>query len=335
MLKKKQRTIVSHIATYQFSGKSLWSIPKDITVLGIVERLKKQLEQIKAIRYTAKSGTVAFFLEQLVITDDNNFAVLLFSMCDQNGVDQATGNLTEKKITVHRKNTEEGNAYSCHLVLTLKPDPKGMYYAFREYVPGLTDKFLAAIINKESSKLLGKQYCDDNGRKSFSYPSISFRALPSDRLLTDIQNGRLSFIELVKSKPHKQLDRITEQTTEIKTLKVELAPQEDLKTLEQGLKRILQKTSPDEAKFRFKDSEKTYSVSVRGDEDISDFYFAKKKEVKVSKDIDQASDFFHGELMHKMLHLAKVETGIGRAANEAKERSSSFSSTTVSQHNTA
>lgn len=336
MLKNKQRTVISHTAEYRFSGKStLWSVPKDVSVVQIFKKVQEQLNAVESISYSFQKDSIVVFLHDIEITEDHYYASLYFSMRDKNGVDQATGKLTQKDITVHTKKESEGTAFGCHLVVTLEPDEHGKYYAFREYISGFSDKYLASVLNNVFKNILSKQYKTEEGHKRNSHPMVAFSSRPSEKLLEDIQNGRLTFLELVTTTPKKNLDRITDSTTEIRTLRVELSPQDTTETLSKGLDRILSKIKPQEANFLFKDGERTYSVRIDGDDDVRDVYFAKKREVKVSKNIPQACEGFHGELKNKMIQFAKAETGVGVVTNDSESRKRSFTTASLSQNRTA
>lgn len=319
MLKKRQRTIISHNALYSFISTPLLTIPRDMSVIHMYKKLRDILKE-KQICYLNKKKTLSVFLHQVEISDDSYYATLLFSMRDKDGVDQATGKIAQKDITVHKKADTEGTAYSCHLVVTLEPDEHGHYYAFREYISGFSEKYLMSVINQEFKKLLTRPYETEERRIRNTHPKLILSARPSENLLDDIQNGQLSFLELTTTKPAKQLDRITESISEVRTLKIELSTQDTIEKLADGLDKLYKKYRPDEAKFHFKDSDRTYSVNVDGNEDVRDIVFAKKREAHVDTDIPQASETFHRQLKNKMLQFAKAETGVGVIQDEEETR---------------
>jgi len=146
----------------------------------------------------------------------NSYAVLLFNFGDRDSPDPAFTNFLTRDIREVEKEENEGVAYSAHLMISLTPNARvaNDYRAIFERVPHLSKAIILPFLNRMLSHVA------EHNPDVFSYANpedgevkpfrcrLDYQIQQSQTLRESLENGELSFIELVQ--PHYHQDDFDE-----------------------------------------------------------------------------------------------------------------------------
>lgn len=180
-------------------------------------------------QYLRAKGTRVFGIKDMAFDDD--YVIILISIIDKNMPDAAYGDLDTGETTVFAKEERQGNSLTAHLLISRRPRLPNKFMCLLEGVPKIT----AANVSGLLSKLLHDGYTDD--KQTFTYPDpggakegarvrrISY--LPhvrllghiSQRLISDLEKGRIRHINLTRSyemRPFNEDPYMREETASLK-----------------------------------------------------------------------------------------------------------------------
>lgn len=166
--------------------------------------------------------------------DDRGFANILIRVSDRNSPNSVYSDPQSQTFDEHLKVGNQGSDFACHVILSMIMEigRPNIYTCCIERVSGIP----VGYIQRTLSKFLNMEFHDS--LTSFSYPSpggglmrdgsprierccphIELRGRPSDSLINDINNGRLSGVSLVKEETKSPIDGaayLVKETTELK-----------------------------------------------------------------------------------------------------------------------
>lgn len=166
--------------------------------------------------------------------DARGFAKILIRVSDRNSPNSVYSDPENQTFNEHVKVGNQGSDFACHVILStmMEAGRPNIYTCCIERVSGIPMSY----IQRTFSKFLNHEFHDDP--TSFSYPSpgggltrdgnprmerccphIELRGRPSDSLVNDINNGRISGVTLVKEEVQTPIDGaayLVKETTELK-----------------------------------------------------------------------------------------------------------------------
>ncbi|MCR5874754.1 hypothetical protein LRS10_11605 [Phenylobacterium sp. J426] len=147
--------------------------------------------------------TAAIRLRDIRFDAEHDALILLFNYSDKNISDPVFENLETGDLRTEPKLEGEGVAVSAHMVVDLRPVQAGVsaYRAVLEDAPGIgrskIEPFLTYLY-RIASRI---QFAAPDGRVKRCRPLFEMSGRQSETLRNDLQNGRLSMIELVQHLP--------------------------------------------------------------------------------------------------------------------------------------
>lgn len=185
------------------------SIPTMDDLLPVFQKMKDS-----ARVYSIRSNTATMLLGDMEIDAAQQVVTLLVRLSDKTTPNSVYSDPAAGQFSVHVKKNNEGSDFGCHVIVSTAQE-RGVpntYTCAVERISGLAPDLVKRLL----SKLLNFQFKDDPA--SFSYPHpgggsdrdgrlrmdrccphIELRGRPSDTLISDINNGRVTGIALVRA----------------------------------------------------------------------------------------------------------------------------------------
>jgi hypothetical protein len=166
------------------------------------------------------NGNVVFRISDVNIDEQSGFAELLIRRADKNASDAAFSNLNTGKLRVERKQSDEGGDFAAQISISLEAErgKPNMYLCLVEGVTGISHRTIQPLLNRTISNACkndqnifkyrhpsGALKRDGSPKTSPFMPLLEFRGHISDSLVSDIENGKVSKVQLIKSKENAPL----------------------------------------------------------------------------------------------------------------------------------
>ncbi|WP_035979420.1 hypothetical protein [Kozakia baliensis] len=185
------------------------SIPTMGDLLIIFQKMKDE-----GRIYSIRADTATMLIGDIDVDADQQFTTLLIRLSDKTAPNSVTSNPKAQIFNVHTKGPDQGADFGCHVLIstTQQRNFPNIYTCVIERVSGIP----ASLVQRLLSKLLNYEFHDD--ATSFSYPHpgggltrqglprmerccpyVELRGRPSDTLISDINNGHITGISLVKA----------------------------------------------------------------------------------------------------------------------------------------
>jgi hypothetical protein len=160
-----------------------------------------------------EKGSVVYRIGGMVVDDTAGTMSLLIRRADIAAPDAAYSNMDNGDLRIAKKTPVEGGDTAAHLTVSLRPERRDAhsYLAFLEGVPRIGHHYVQALLNG-----IIRASCSDD-RQTFHYPhpsgakhrdgsaqlkpfvpTIELRAHLADDFISDLENGTVSNIELIK-----------------------------------------------------------------------------------------------------------------------------------------
>ncbi|WP_155810782.1 hypothetical protein [Phyllobacterium sp. UNC302MFCol5.2] len=173
-------------------------------------------EQMRAAgrTYSIQAGEAVMLIGDININLAQQYAVVLLRLSDKLAPNSVYSDPVAGEFTVHEKVGDVGSDYACHVLISLAPeaDLPNIYTCAVERVTGLAP----GLVQRALSKFLHIEF--NENADFFKYPSpggglnqngeprmdrccphVELRGRPSQSLVDDINNGRLSGISLIRA----------------------------------------------------------------------------------------------------------------------------------------
>lgn len=150
-----------------------------------------------------RNDTAAIRLRDIRHDKANEVLVLLFNYSDKNISDPAFENLETGDLRIEPKLEGEGVAVSAHMAIDLRPTAAGVssYRAVLEDATGIGRSKIQPFLTYLFRKGARIQWAGPDGKVRKCRPIFEILGRQSDTLRNDLQEGRLSMIELVQVHP--------------------------------------------------------------------------------------------------------------------------------------
>lgn len=265
---------------------------------------------------TAFDNQQVWRVREIDIDEKNERAVILIHRSDTAAADQAISDLKSSYVSVVSKESHEGNAYSAHVVFSLKKSGMG-YLMLMEEVPGIGVRHVMRLLKKGAAfaaqiTTSPLRYPHPDGTKKTLKGKFQFEAVghPSDNFVDKLNGGKLRVLELVKeAESTNYFDQ--QQATKVKRKIISLSLYKGFSgRLYDAVKAVCGKASSmeaDKVRLSFVDSD-DFHRSVELDPDttglIDDHRFVKKSIIKdFDVRLDTASMTVIEEVRDKMYDL--------------------------------
>ncbi|OUI87412.1 hypothetical protein HK11_11780 [Acetobacter sp. DmW_043] len=184
------------------------SIPTMDNLVPIFQRMKDT-----GRTYAIRADTATMLVGDIHIDAAQQFITLLVRLSDKTAPNAVTSDPVAGIFNIHAKGPNQGADFACHVLISTAQEQgfPNVYACAIERVSGIA----SSLVQRLLSKLLKFEFKDD--ASSFSYPHpaggltrqglprtdrccphIELRGRPSDTLIADINNGRITGISLVK-----------------------------------------------------------------------------------------------------------------------------------------
>lgn len=184
--------------------------------------------------YQIKAGTGTMLIGDVCIDTVQQFVTILIRLSDKTTPNSVYSDPAAGQFDEHVKLGNVGSDFGCHVLISTAPEQglPNVYTCAVERVPGLPFDLVRRLL----SKFLNFEFHDNP--TSFTYPHpaggldthgqprterccphIELRGRPSDNLINDINNGRLSGVTLIKAEPVTPIagaPYLTKSATELK-----------------------------------------------------------------------------------------------------------------------
>lgn len=185
----------------------------DIHLLAAdLEELTKLSPEI--FQHQTRGGAVMYLRGAHISSQSKGkYLSMLVAYSDSRHPDGVVSNPKNKKRTVSTKNSEEGDEYSCHIVISLKPIINGgrMFYMAFEQIPRFGGMQLERYLKRIFRTVVSykpNNYCFSNPEDTSSSGSVikysvklELSAVPSEQLIKDLEKGELGQVELIRETP--------------------------------------------------------------------------------------------------------------------------------------
>lgn len=163
-----------------------------------------------------RSGTARLLLGDIQIDAAQQYATLLVRLSDKSAPNAVYSDPTAGHFNELVKTPNEGADFGCHVLISTDPEVgvPNVYTCAIERVPGLAPDLVRRLLSKflnfefhenpaafRYSSPGGGLDQEGNPRIERCCPHVELRGRPSDTLINDINNGRLTGVTLVKSEP--------------------------------------------------------------------------------------------------------------------------------------
>jgi len=185
------------------------SIPMMDDLVPIFERMQRT-----ARTFAIRANTATMLVGDINIDTDRRFITLLVRLSDKTAPNGATSDPAEGIFNVHARGPNQGADFACHVLISTAQEQAfpNVYTCVIEKVSGIA----SSLVQRLLSKLLNFEFNDDTSSFSYPHPAggltrqglsrtdrccphIELRGRPSDTLITDINNGKITGISLVKA----------------------------------------------------------------------------------------------------------------------------------------
>jgi hypothetical protein len=296
-----------------FYGMSLAPIPKggpkpdiDECLMALRTKFKKgELFQM------LDDGSASIRVADIKVDPAKRLAAILFQYADKKVADPVFSDLESGKLRQESKLNGEGVAISAHALISMTPTKAGgaEFQFLLEDVPGIGKTKIERFLKTFFKSLLTRTFKDKSSAKEVTtYPSVSLNPFASKTLREDLEAGQLSFVELAREIPIKDLDELPETAKIVNTIRVKAKnkPQGDQAIgFINSIKNYGKIHRFDDVKVVFKkanEQQKTVNFkSLR--EDAGDICFGKIEEIEVSHKLSQCTSEIDGKLIAKMKPL--------------------------------
>jgi hypothetical protein len=185
------------------------SLPTMDDLVPILQRMKDT-----ARTYSIRADTATMLIGDILFDPAEQFVTLLLRLSDKTAPNSVTSDPTAGHFDIHTKGANEGSDFCCHVLISTAQEQglPNLYTCAIERVSGLAPDLVRRLL----SKILNFEFKDDS--TSFSYPHpaggltrqgsprtdrccphIELRGRPSDTLISDINNGKITGISLIKA----------------------------------------------------------------------------------------------------------------------------------------
>lgn len=185
------------------------SIP---TMDDIVPVFQKMRDNARTYPISADTGTM--LIGDIQIDAAQQLVTLLIRLSDKTAPNAVYSDPAAGQFDVLLKQGNQGSDFGCHVIVSTAQEQgyPNIYTCAIERIPGLS----SSLVQRLLSKLLNYEYQDDATFFSYPHPAggltrqgqprvdrccphIELRGRPSDSLISDINNGRITGISLVKA----------------------------------------------------------------------------------------------------------------------------------------
>lgn len=166
--------------------------------------------------YAIRRGTGTMLIGDIVVDAPRRFATFLIRLSDKSAPNSVYSDPAANAFNEHVKVGNVGSDFGCHVIISTAPErgQPNVYTCAIERISGLP----FALVQRLLSKFLNFQFnevaasfsyphpaggvdAQNNTRMERCCPHIELRGRPSDTLIADLNNGRISGVTLVKAEP--------------------------------------------------------------------------------------------------------------------------------------
>lgn len=268
-----------------------------------------EVDVLTYLRLATKAGTATHVLEKddvieltkVDIREKDNIAILLFQRSDPDAPPPVFANKKKKTLRQVEKEADEAEAVSAHLFLSLDGADEDGIWRFRaimEEVPGLGRSYMHAVI-ADVLRVSRYTYEDDRGAEHETYTIPTFHGVKSEKIGKALQDGVISFVELVRPPDVSGLDT-SGLIPRPERMRLSLKTQSMQNSLN-----IIKRVQGWLGKHHWKDmrvqvktgDNRSRLVAVARTEDAADVLFVHAVEVTTNKPISQCSEKVNEELV--------------------------------------
>jgi len=184
--------------------------------------------------YQIRGATGTMLIGDITVDAAQQFITMLVRLSDKTTPNSVYSDPTAGQFNEHLKVGNVGSDFGCHVLISTAPEQglPNIYTCAVERIPGLPFDLVRRLL----SKLLNYEFNDNAASFAYPHPAgglnrqgqprmerccphIELRGRPSDSLVNDINNGRLSGVTLVKAEPVTPIagaPYLTKSTSELK-----------------------------------------------------------------------------------------------------------------------
>lgn len=306
------------------TAKSDARLPSMSELIDVWERRR----QAGSAHVAVQNGDIDLTLGDVVIDRQHQYASLLIRLSDKHSANPVHSNPRAGIFRAHAKQTGEGGEIGAHIFVSLAQE-RGLpnrYTSLVEKVAGLDITLIRRVLNR----LLRDEYDSNTGFYSYPHPGgqrtragavamvrclprVEFGGRPSATLASDVQNGRLTGIELTKAVTHVPVGGVPYITKKEATLKLEIDQHGLGGNIWGDVRRALRAESADYQSatigLRLPGRSKTVSVKVatRDGSPLSDLYIRSFDLAQISPPMDQSAQAVVTQLAQRALPLLVQE----------------------------
>lgn len=215
MAKHNERQVFFYRAKSVASHPSYTGLPgySAAALLNAVDALRK----LGYAERTYRKGNERIVLADSSVDTKSGVAILLLTLSDKNASDPVISDWNKKSSKRIVKTNHEGLDHSCHVVFSLKKNPKSDYYqllieATNGLAPARIELFIKQLLRLSGAITNSFQVNDPSGAKNSKgiikkirvRPSFEFRGYPSTEFLEDLKDGVLKELEIYTVKRRHQ-----------------------------------------------------------------------------------------------------------------------------------
>ena len=187
------------------------SVPTMNEIVPILQRM-----HAAARTYKIRSQTATMLIGDIDVNSAQQFVTLLIRMSDTTAPNSVYSDPVAGQFTEHQKTGSMGSDFGCHVLISTEPEQgyPNTYTCAIERIPGLPFDLTRRLL----SKLLNYEFHENSASFTYTHPAggltqqgeprtdrccphVELRGRPSDNLISDINNGVLSGVTLVKAEP--------------------------------------------------------------------------------------------------------------------------------------
>lgn len=288
------------------------------SLLRVLTEVKKVNDVGPKASLSSIGDTQLFTLEDIELDDGGQWAALLINRSDRLAADQA---ITDPKVGhffVAKKADGQGNGYSSHVVIKLKPRD-GRYLMLQETATGISSAHVARLlrraviaVNRVVPPPLAYSRPSNTGKPLKGRFRFETMGHPSDSFKEELRKGTLSNVELVThAKKGHLFDELN--LTEYRYSSIRLKPRQDhIQDAWAAVEavRLKAKTKKmEEVRVAFKTADSlNRSVKISSDTGqlIDEERFVKKELIDgFGGRLDTASESIRHDIRDKMLYLLR------------------------------
>lgn len=194
-------------------------VPSELLPVPDTQQLAIDLENLvkkspDIFQHQTKGGAIMYLRHaQVLKKPQGKYLSMLIAYSDTRHPDGVISNLKNKKRVIASKNKDDGDEYSCHLVISMTPilDGGRMFYMAYEQIPRFggiqleryLKRIFRTVVNNEQNNYHFPDPEDTSSTgKTVRYSvKVELSAVPSDQLIKDLENGEIGRIELIREAP--------------------------------------------------------------------------------------------------------------------------------------